>query len=167
MSALITKLKNVIESEIVLVQSLHDLLKTEYDMLTSRNLNDLPEITQKKEAQFKTLDQTGRQRIRLFAQCIPSENQLKTHIDEKVLENRLAHYDDQYSTQLLKNWRTLKSGLLRCKRQNEVNGRLINASRRNLDKLLIAVKGYNPHSQTYDKKGQAQYQKGSRTCMQA
>ena len=74
-----------------------------------------------------------------------------------------SHFINQHPSLLIQNiWQSIKTQLPECKKQNEVNGKMIHIQKENTDQILQILLGRpQNNAQTYSHLGQTKLQKRS------
>jgi len=124
----ITQLLNLQKSEL---GKLHDLLANELIILTARDLTELEKKAQEKELLLKNINQLD--------QAINQQSDLKS-----LKENNFFSEEVTEIITLLEN----------CKKQNEINGQIINNSQIAINRFKgMLQQSIANNSMTYDNKG--------------
>ena len=156
-NALTAQLLESIEHDSQCCTELLALIEHEYVALQQRNLNNLEELLNAKQALLAQLDQGASQRSQLLEQ-----HGLKADLDSL---KHLAQEADDGKT-LLDQAQHLSAQLHLCQEANLRNGRLIQASQHNTRQMLNLLRGNSPQD-LYDKQGGAARISSSRPISQA
>lgn len=139
-------LNSLLEREAEAAERLHGVLEREYAALKRRDGKSLDAVVKEKQASIEALQALGTERTRLLEAATGKA-------DKESFEALLAELDAG-SGQLAQAWDRVRSHLDACQHQNQLNGRLIEPSRRQAQEALAILIGQERNtSQTYDQKG--------------
>lgn len=147
------QLKTILEQENTCLSQIVHLLKIEHKAIIDRDTPTMGALLDKKSPLLSKLEQLDKQRQDFY---------------EKT--NRLAYtnknftrYIEQQSSELISIcWKQIKQQLSLCKKQNELNGRMINIRKNNTEQILQILLGHPiNNTQTYSHLGQTHLQKRS------
>ncbi|UTA49454.1 flagellar protein FlgN [Simiduia sp. 21SJ11W-1] len=151
------QIAKVIEQELRAATQLLALLSQETDALSQRNLGALSSIIEKKSQELVALDQAARRRRALLTDQ-------KLPVDDKHWRLLLSRCRDE---KLLHQWHAIEENILACKRENEINGKLLARSQRAVNRLMGALKGQSADTSLYNNKGNHNAGKQALTYAQA
>lgn len=138
------QIDELIQQEIRLSEQLLEFLQSEYQALSTNNLDVIPQIAQDKQQIVDTLASLDRQRELLLQQA-------GFDFDKNGMKDFLKQCDSL----LNREWQRLMTVISRCQYQNEINGIIINASSRNAKNMLSILKGQQPGDKVnYGPKGE-------------
>lgn len=144
-------LTDILEQEQQCLEQLIQLLKTENTAILEREVNSINHLLDKKLILLSKLDQLDKQRQYFFEQ--------QTGISYS--HSNFSHFIKQYPSKTIQTmWKTVKVKLPECKKQNELNGRMINIQKENTDQILQILLGHPvDNTQTYSHLGQTSLKK--------
>lgn len=146
-------LSGILEQEQQCLEQIIQLLITESTAIVERNTILLDSLLDKKIMLLSKLEQQDKQRQLFFEQ----------QTDMPYNHSDFSHFISQYPSESIKSiWHSVKTQLPECKKQNELNGRMINIRKENTEQILQILIGrpLNP-TQTYSHLGQTRQQKQS------
>ena len=140
-------LKTAMSREETLCQTLFELLADEQKCYETQNIDEISTILKEKSKLLDELEKSSEHRLAVFG----IKSLLKNHQD--IYEQQIAS-----NTELLDQWKSLKTAMFRCKTQNEINGRIIDLSQKSLERTVnIFKQSLRPNNlTTYSSKGKAQ-----------
>ncbi|PWK49195.1 flagella synthesis protein FlgN [Pleionea mediterranea] len=140
-------LKTAMSREETLCQTLFELLADEQKCYETQNIDEISTILKEKSKLLDELEKSSEHRLAVFG----IKSLLKNHQD--IYEQQIAN-----NTELLDQWKSLKTAMFRCKTQNEINGRIIDLSQKSLERTVnIFKQSLRPNNlTTYSSKGKAQ-----------
>lgn len=140
---LVIKIANTLQQELNAADALLSLLQQEATALSERDLPRLAEIIEAKSQQLTLLDQASaiRQQI-LEEQKVPKSELQWRQLLDKCRDPRLVA-----------DWYRLEGLIKACKKENQINGKLLSRSQRTLDRLNQILRGQAPQSGLYNQKG--------------
>jgi flagellar biosynthesis/type III secretory pathway chaperone len=140
-------LKTAMSLEETLCQTLFELLADEQKCYETQNIDEISTILKEKSKLLDELEKSSEHRLAVFG----IKSLLKNHQD--IYEQQIAS-----NTELLDQWKSLKTAMFRCKTQNEINGRIIDLSQKSLERTVnIFKQSLRPNNlTTYSSKGKAQ-----------
>jgi flagella synthesis protein FlgN len=139
----VTKLLELFNEDINTAEQLLELIETEFQTLSERDLSSLQEILSQKLPLLALLEQHGKARSQLLINLNLSASR------EGLLA--LAETSEQ-GQQLLERGDALNELLERCRTANERNGRLIRTSQKSASETLNILRGSDTPN-LYDKRG--------------
>jgi flagella synthesis protein FlgN len=139
----VTKLLELFNEDINTAEQLLELIETEFQTLSERDLGSLQEILSQKLPLLALLEQHGKARSQLLINLNLSASR------EGLLA--LAETSEQ-GQQLLERGDALNELLERCRTANERNGRLIRTSQKSASETLNILRGSDTPN-LYDKRG--------------
>lgn len=151
------QIAKVIDQEFRAASQLLGLLQQESEALSQRNLAALSTIVERKSQELVALDQAGKQRRALLSSQ-------KLPVDDKHWRQLISRCRDE---KLLQQWHAIEQNILACKRENEINGKLLARSQRVIDRLMGALKGQSTDTSLYNQKGNHNAGKRALTYAQA
>lgn len=146
----VRSLTHVLEQENLLASRLYEVLAQELAALERLDSDSIQSLAQEKNRLLVAMDEHAGLREKHFPNAFDNK-MLKTIIDMAPLAliNTLH--------QLMSDYRSL---LDRCRTQNEINGRVINANRRSVERHLTVLRGHQPDSVIYTATGRATRMQG-------
>ncbi|WP_198264044.1 flagella synthesis protein FlgN [sulfur-oxidizing endosymbiont of Gigantopelta aegis] len=143
----------ILQQEQACLEQVIELLKTENTAIAQRELKTIDQLLDKKLMLLSKLEQLDKQRQHFFEQ--------QTGMAYQNLA--FTSFIQQFPSEAIQAiWQEIKAYLPECKKQNEVNGRMIRVLRDNNDKILQILLGRPQNNdQTYSHLGQASLQKRS------
>ncbi len=139
-------------------EQLVQILTDEHEVLRDGEPEALVKISGRKHALVEDLEEIGKRRTVMVHQAGFSEQR------DNILQ-MLSKLGDDHPVQ--KEWRRLLNSLEECKRQNIVNGGVIELAFRRNSQALSLLRGDSPESTTYGKNGRQGSNTGSRPIAQA
>ena len=130
-----------------------ELLKVENEAIIQRDTENMGCLLDQKLPLLSKLEQLDNQRQQLFQQI--------TGIS--YADKEFSRFIEQHPSKTIQQlWQAIKIKLPECKKQNELNGRIISIRQNNTDQILQILLG-NPvnNAQTYSPLGQTSQQKRS------
>ena len=145
------ELYNILHQELQCLQQVIAVLETENTAILEHEIKAIDHLLDKKLILLSKLDQLDKQRQQLFAQ--------QTGISYSHYD--FSHYISQYPDENIHScWQAIKHLLPECKKQNELNGRMIAIRKENTEQILQILVGRPVNTpQTYSHSGQTQQQK--------
>lgn len=148
-----TSLYTILQQENTCLSQVLKLLNQENDAILSRETSIMGSLLDKKTHLLSKLEQLDKQRQSFFE-----------HTSGKAYNKQeFSHFiKQQVSQALISIWQEVKQQLSECKKQNEINGRVISIRKENTEQILQILLG-RPKSAppTYSHLGQTQLQKRS------
>lgn len=148
-----TPLSTILQQENTCLAQVLELLTQESDAILNRDTIAMGSLLDKKTHLLSKLDQLDKQRQSFFEQ---SSGKIYSK------QNFSLFIKHQPSATLTSIWDEIKLQLSQCKKQNEINGRVISIRKENTEQILQVLLGRpadNP--QTYSHLGKNQLQKRS------
>lgn len=118
-------------------------LREEYQALARRDIAALDLAVSKKQQQFTELEALGNDRDAGFRACGLAAGR-------EGIETCLHRQPHGAAHRL---WEELQSLLIRCQYQNQINGGMVEISRRHVQRTLSLLQGQSPEQQTYGPSG--------------
>ena len=142
----------LVQQELCLSQVI-ELLKTENTAILEHDVESMNILLDKKLMQLSKLDQLDKQRQSFF----------EKHTGISYSHSSFSVFIKQHPSQDIQDiWQTIKCKLPECKKQNELNGKMINIRKDNTDKILQILLGRPKNTPpTYSHLGQTNLQKRS------
>lgn len=157
MSVQAAHISQQIQSDIHACEQLIELFSQEREALKSRDTDTLGKLIETKATHLSHLEKSAQVRF----------NWSKSHAqtpNDKAWEKLI---DTMRDTQLKKQWDKLKHLFGECKKENEINGRLIARNQQVFGRLIEIVRGQTQSPSLYGKNGSASAQTGSNRFGQA
>ena len=148
-----TSLYTILQQENSCLNQVLELLTLENEAILSRVTSKMGSLLDKKTHLLSKLEQLDKQRQNFFELTSG-----KTYDMQKF-----SHFiKQQVSRTLVSIWQEVKHQLSECKKQNEINGRVISIHKENTEQILQILLGRpNNTAQTYSHLGQKKLQKRS------
>jgi len=142
------QLQQLIQGEKELVANLLELLKHEEQVLVKRDVDGIEKAVAAKQLIISELEKLAVERSNVLKNNGCSD-------DKEGFEGYLSQLDERTSTALEQEWEQLQELLKSCQDQNQVNGHILDSSRRNTEKALslLVGKGEEGDTRLYDEKG--------------
>ena len=129
------------------VARLYQLLKTEFDQLSRRDIERIEETLEAKQALLSELEALSEMRYRILA-----ENGFSA--DKDGHDAFINSVEGSGGDALRASWQALQQTLEDCQQQNQVNGQVLEASRRGAEQALAVLLGKDGTQPTlYNEKG--------------
>lgn len=139
------QLHSLLEAESTLGEQLLSLLQRETTVLEQRDTEALVALTEEKQQLLQVLEEKAAQRSRFLQADGLSQ-------DKAGFEQLLERLGNPPTS--LHLWEKLHGLLEQCQRQNQLNGRLLEAGRRHSQQALsLLLGGQDPNAGLYDQKG--------------
>lgn len=151
------QLTTLLRQELALCQELKPLLEQEYEILCQPQIGPLNRITEEKQRLVSHMQTQGRQRDLVL-------KQLGLPLANPGMEAFLARHRDE---QLAATWQQLQEAAAGLRQQNEVNGGIVALGARHARQALDLLKGQEPSSGTYGRRGEVSNHPGSRNLTKA
>ena len=147
------ELTSILQQEQQCLEQIIQILTTENSAILERETTSLDSLLDKKLILLSQLEQLEKQRQNFFEQ--------QTGISYK--HSDFSHFIKQHPSQDIQDlWQMIKVKLPECKKQNELNGRMINIRKENTEQILQILLGRPQNTpQTYSHLGQTSLQKRS------
>jgi flagellar biosynthesis/type III secretory pathway chaperone len=144
---------SILQQEQDCLEQVIQLLKIENTAISQRELKTIDQLLDKKLMLLSKLEQLDTQRQHFFEQQTGMTYQ----------HSNFTSFIQQFpSEEIQTTWLVIKSFLPECKKQNEINGRMIHVLQDNNDKILQILLGRpQNNNQTYSHLGQTSLQKRS------
>lgn len=137
-------LKRTLEQECATAQQLLETLEQEQAALASNDIEQLTAITPRKSELSAKLEQQYTEHSRL----------LPISTSNTDIENYINHFEAPLQQELRNLLSKLKTILPACKRQNDINGTVLNINLQNTQRISHILRGQDSRSATYDQSGQ-------------
>lgn len=146
----ILSLENILASSADKLQQLLQLLKIETEVLTKNNIDELENITQKKIILTEQIEKLEQQRIDCLTQKTLDPNKPKQWLQTK---------------NLISLWKKIKSVAADSKKQNQVNGLVINGNRNRIKTQIeiLSTSSLPAVAVSYSSSGESIQQRDSKT----
>jgi len=132
-------IKRLLDSELELAAQLQKLLQQETDVLSHRNYNELPTITEHKMRLVEQLEYRTNQRQQIVAPDEKTANAWRSLVSEDALLND--------------SWQQLQKELDLCKKVNRINELVVNRSLKATQRVLSILRGGSIEQNLYSKAG--------------
>jgi len=132
-------IKRLLDSELELAAQLQKLLQQETDVLSHRNYNELPTITEQKMRLVEQLEYRTNQRQQIVAPDEKTANAWRSLVSEDALLND--------------SWQQLQQELDLCKKVNRINELVVNRSLKATQRVLSILRGGSIEQNLYSKAG--------------
>jgi len=157
MSQFTEQLKNLLKQDIVDLNTLSKLLKTEKDILKTRNSTQIETIAKSKAQAVQSLESRAKMKAKLIAKS-------GLGIRPGEVEKTLSTLNDN---ELITLWQSSRQKLSLCKDENYINGSIITRSLQRTNKLMMIVRGQNNSQNLYGQQGKEHNYTGSQRIGQA
>ena len=146
-------LMDILNKEQQCLKQVVQLLKVENTAIVEREIKSIDGLLDKKLMLLSQLEQLDKQRQNFFEQ--------QTGISYS--NTNFSYFIKQHPSLNIQNiWQSIKAQLPECKKQNEVNGKMIHIQKENADQILQILLGRpQNNAQTYSHLGQTKLQKRS------
>lgn len=143
MDELQARFSQILQTELGQLARLELVLGQEFDALKQQNNDALSENLEEKQKLIHEIESLGRQRLELLRGAGQG--------DDKVAVLAFVSAEAELNTR----WQELEATLLRCQKQNQVNGMLLEKGKMQAQQLLGVLLGKESGSDgaTYDAKG--------------
>ncbi|MCP3851982.1 MAG: flagellar protein FlgN [Gammaproteobacteria bacterium] len=141
----------ILKNELQSLKQVIFLLQTEHTAILERDIKSIDQLLDRKLMLLSQLEQLDKQRQNFFEQ----------QSGITYSNTNFSYFIQQHPSEDIKSmWLSIKSKLPECKKQNEINGRMIDIQKENNDQILQLLTG-RPQSktQTYSHLGQTSMQK--------
>lgn len=139
-----SSLAQLLQQELEVAAHLLEVLTTEHEVIASRDTDILQQVVAEKQDLLARLETSHKQRLALLSAAGLDAN--PDGFD--VLLERCAD--------LQLRWNNLKENLSSCQRQNQLNGALLESSRRSTHRALsILLGGQGDNSELYNQAGKS------------
>ena len=147
------ELTGILQQQQQCLEQVIQLLKIENTAILERDIKSIDSLLDKKLMFLSKLEQLDKQRQHFFEQ---QTGMSYNHPD-------FSHFIKQHPSQSIRNsWQAVKVKLPECKKQNVLNGRMINIRKENSEQILQILLGHPlNNTQTYSHSGQTSLQKRS------
>lgn len=139
------QLQTALRQETAIAQRLYEVMAQEQSALQRMDTASIQALAQEKSRLLAALDEQLAVRQRL----VPNSQQAG------ALDNLIARLPEPLSQSLKALTEQLRELLQRCHSQNEINGRIISASRRSVERSLSLLRGHQPDAVLYTPSGGA------------
>lgn len=124
---------------------MQQVMEQEFQALKSNDLTMFDQAMDAKNQQLRHLEQQEQQLMPMLEQIIGAPGN-KIRLEAYIAQSG--------NTQLLASWQTLHDTLKACHEQNQVNQRILEASRVQIQQTLDLLRGINSTPDTYQDSGQ-------------
>lgn len=138
-------LQAALRQETAIAQRLYEVMAQEQSALQRMDTSSIQALAQEKSRLLAALDEQYGQRQRL----VPNSQQ------DGALDALLSRMPAAMAAPLKQLTEQLRELLYRCHSQNEINGRIISASRRSVERSLSLLRGHQPDAMLYTPNGAA------------
>ena len=145
LTAIAEPLQTAIRQETAIAQRLYEVLAQEQSALQRMDSSSIQALAQEKARLLAALDEQLAVRLKL----IPDSQQ------DGALDAGIDQMAPALAAPLKKAVDHLREVLFRCHSQNEINGRIISASRRSVERSLSLLRGNQPDAVLYTQNGAA------------
>lgn len=143
------QLERLFGQQLTQLQNMLGILKQEHKALESNNIEAFEKAVQKKQNQAQVLESIE-----------PQLSAITKSIDGKLSKSSVETYIDQIATGAIREktqdvWKQLQTIVTQCNEQNQINNRILHASRTNLQQVLSILRGNTepPQTQVYGSSG--------------
>jgi len=148
----IQTLSDLIEGELEMARSMHDLLEHEYEALTDGDPELITAISKQKLEQLQQMEQ-HLAKVNLYLL------DLGLTADTRGAEQAIARTGPD--TQVQSKWDQLRSMEIKLQRQNDINGGIISIGQRRVKQALDILSGKESLTGTYSQEGETQFSKSN------
>lgn len=141
----VEQLQAALRQETAIAQRLYEVMAQEQSALQRMDTSSIQALAQEKSRLLSSLDAQLSQRQKL----VPNSHQ------DGALDALLARLPAAAAALLQPLVEQLRELLYRCHSQNEINGRIIGASRRSVERSLSLLRGHQPDAVLYTPHGAA------------
>lgn len=141
----VEQLQAALRQETAIAQRLYEVMAQEQSALQRIDSSSIQALAQEKARLLSALDEQLSQRQKL----VPNSQQ------PGALEALIARMPAPLAATLRPLAEQLRDLLQRCHSQNEINGRIISASRRSVERSLSLLRGHQPDAVLYTPHGAA------------
>ncbi len=145
LTALLEQLHGCLRQETALGQRLYEVMAQEQSALQRMDTSSIQALAQEKARLLANLDQ----QLQVRQKLIPGSQ------GEGAIDNLISKLPEKLGAPLQVAVDALRELLLRCHSQNEINGRIISASRRSVERSLTLLRGHQPDAVLYTQQGSA------------
>ncbi|MGM0594024.1 MAG: flagella synthesis protein FlgN [Pseudomonadota bacterium] len=151
-------LTTLLQQEHEALSALVETLEREHALITQRQAAELEALASVKESQLNALNGLARQRSELLLRAGVS--------DDKA--GFMSLLQDDTSGELAELWQTIERQLHQCQDQNQINGQLLEANKKQAQELLALLLGRESgHNTLYDQQGNTSSSLGQGTSVKA
>jgi len=140
------QLTRILNAQVQLSAELLSLLKQEYEVLSSTNLDNLENLASQKKPIVVDLDNLGR------AWEILLKNK-GVELSADGIGRFLNEFDNVNNTQLQAAWISLQEKAKECQKKNIVNGSVISMRHQTTQQTLSLLRGQRPEERLYNHYG--------------
>ncbi|MDX1655068.1 MAG: flagellar protein FlgN [Candidatus Competibacteraceae bacterium] len=146
-------LPGLLQEEAQATQRLLEVLTREFQALKSGRPEALESVTGEKQACIEALQTQALRRVQhLSQQGLPK--------DSAGLEAYIRQLQGEQHRDLQQHWARLLESTQAARRQNEINGAIITASRQHTERALMALRGPRGNTCTYGQDARARFAAG-------
>lgn len=142
-----TQFLSLIQAELEQLKALYELLLAEKACIESNQIDDLNEVTSKKQIVLDNIEIASRQRSEFLLAAVQAVTEKERLV--KFIETSPAMDQESLQNQFNK----LEEALMECKEQNNVNAMVISMNQRHIERNMNILKGIDNNSMTYTNKG--------------
>jgi flagella synthesis protein FlgN len=139
------QLQTALRQETAIAQRLYEVMAQEQSALQRMDASSIHALAQEKSRLLAALDEQLAQRQKL----VPNS------LQDGALDALIAHLPPTIAPSVQQLADQLRELLHRCHHQNEINGRIISASRRSVERSLSLLRGHQPDAVIYTPTGSA------------
>jgi len=154
------KLSPLLEEITSYLNQLLEALHSEYQILTSNNLDLINEVSQNKILLMEHLEDLNKERLSI----------LKTagiESDSRSMESFFDNHPEQQIALLKKTWHQISKLTTDCEKQNNLNGMIIESNKRHTENALSVLQGKQQGTELYTKKGSTIKSQNKQTLVRA
>lgn len=140
------RFRALFEQEIEHADRLIELLDEEYAALAGNDLARLEQCVAEKRHRVDQLEAQGQRRAAAMREA-------GFTTDRDGIESCIRRYDPDGRGGLINIWKNLHTSLGRCRTQNEVNGRMVETSRRYVQAALATLQRQSLPNELYGRDG--------------
>ncbi len=145
LNTLVEQLHNCLRQETAFAQRLYEVMAQEQSALQRMDTASIQALAQEKARLLANLDQ----------QLLVRQKLLPGNHGEGAIDHLISKLPATLATPLQVSVDALRELLFRCHSQNEINGRIISASRRSVERSLTLLRGHQPDAVLYTQQGAA------------
>lgn len=151
------QIHQIIHAELNAAKQLLNLLKQESSTLEKRDLAGLATLVEQKSQLLVELEQGGLKRKKL----LQSRQLSSTDLNWQQLLSSTGN------AELGQLWQSLEALVAECRKENEINGKLLARSQRTLSNLASLMRGQTPSQNLYNRQGNQNNNRVQHTYAQA
>lgn len=143
--SLAEQLQAALRQETAVAQRLYEVMAQEQSALQRMDSASIQALAQEKSRLLAALDQ----------QLLARQKLVPNHQAEGAIDTLINTFPAVIANPLQQAVDQLRELLFRCHNQNEINGRIISASRRSVERSLSLIRGHQPDAVLYTPTGGA------------